>query len=130
MQIPLEDITIKRRARKKMEDIEPLMDSMKRYGLLNPVTVNSRYVLIAGARRLEAAKCLGWRTINAIVLEGTDRVKELEIEIEENTQRSDFTDEELLSAYNRLEKLKNPNILVRIWRAIVKFFKSLFAPKY
>lgn len=130
MQIPLEDITIKRRARKKMEDIEPLMDSMKRYGLLNPVTVNSRYALIAGARRLEAAKRLGWRTINAIVIEGTDRARELEIEIEENTQRSDFSDDELLCAYKRLEKLKNPNILVRIWRAIVKFVKSLFAPKY
>lgn len=129
MQIPLEDIKIKKRARKNSPDIEPLMESMKRYGLLNPITVNSRYALIAGSRRLEAARRLGWRTINAIVLDDTDGVSELEIEIEENTQRVNLTDDELMAAYTRLEKLKNPNILVRIWRWIVNFFKSLFAPK-
>ncbi|HNY17679.1 MAG TPA: ParB N-terminal domain-containing protein [Treponemataceae bacterium] len=129
MQIPLEDIKEKKRARKNSPDIEPLMESMKRYGLLNPITVNSRYALIAGARRLEAARRLGWRTINAIVLDGTDSVSELEIELEENTQRVNLTDEELMAAYTRLEKLKNPNILVRIWRWIVNFFRSLFAPK-
>lgn len=130
MQIPLEDIKIKKRARKNSPDIEPLMESMKRYGLLNPITVNSRYALIAGSRRLEAARRLGWRTINAIVLDDTDGVSELEIEIEENTQRVNLTDDELMAAYTRLEKLKNPNILVRIWRWIVNFFKSLFAPKH
>lgn len=129
MQIPLEDIKVKKRARKNSPDIEPLMESMKRYGLLNPITVNSRYALIAGSRRLEAARRLGWRTINAIVLDDTDGVSELEIEIEENTQRVNLTDDELMAAYTRLEKLKNPNILVRIWRWIVNFFKSLFAPK-
>jgi len=128
MQIALEDIKVKRRVRQKPEEIESLMDSMRRYGLLNPITVNSRYVLIAGQRRLEAAKKLGWHTINAIVLESTDRISELEIEIEENTQRSDFTDTELMAAYARLEKLRNPNIFVRIWRAITGFFKGLFSP--
>jgi len=130
MQIALEDIKVKRRVRQKPGDIESLMDSMRRYGLLNPITVNSRYALIAGERRLEAAKRLGWHTINAVVLDSTDRISELEIEIEENTQRSNFTESELMSAYARLEKLRNPNIFVRIWRAIVGFFKSLFAPKY
>jgi len=128
MQIALEDIKVKRRVRQKPEEIESLMDSMRRYGLLNPITVNSKYVLIAGQRRLEAAKKLGWHTINAVVLESTDRISELEIEIEENTQRSNFTDAELMAAYARLEKLRNPNIFVRIWRAIVGFFKGLFRP--
>lgn len=128
MQIALEDIKVKRRVRQKPEEIEALMDSMRRYGLLNPITVNSRYVLIAGQRRLEAAKKLGWHTINAIILESTDRITELEIEIEENTQRSNFTDAELMAAYARLEKLRNPNIFVRIWRAIAGFFKGLFSP--
>lgn len=128
MQIALEDIKVKRRVRQKPEEIESLMDSMRRYGLLNPITVNAKYVLIAGQRRLEAAKKLGWHTINAVVLESTDRISELEIEIEENTQRSNFTDAELMAAYSRLEKLRNPNIFVRIWRAIVGFFKGLFSP--
>ncbi len=130
MQIALEDIKVKRRVRQKPEELEPLMDSMRRYGLLNPITVNSKYVLIAGQRRFEAAKKLGWHTINAVILESTDRISELEIEIEENTQRSNFTDAELMAGYARLEKLRNPNIFVRIWRAIVAFFKRLFTPAF
>lgn len=130
MQIAIDDIKVKRRARQQEGDIEPLMDSMRRYGLLNPVIVNSRNVLIAGARRLEAAKRLGWHTISATVLDSTDKVTELEIEIEENTQRANLTEQELLSAYTRLERIKNPNIFVRIWRAIVNFFKRIFALKY
>lgn len=130
MQIALEDIKVKRRVRRKPEEIESLMDSMKRYGLLNPITVNSRFVLIAGERRLEAAKRLGWHTINAVVLNDTDKISELEMEIEENTQRSNFTEKELMEAYARLERLRNPNIFLRIWRTIVDFFRGLFGPKY
>lgn len=130
MQIPVEDIKVKRRVRPAPGDLEPLMDSMRRYGLLNPVTINSNQVLIAGARRLAAAKKLGWHTINAIVLDGTDKVNELEMEIEENTQRSNLTEQELRTGYVRLERLRNPNILVRIWGTIVGFFKRLFGPKY
>ncbi len=129
MQIAIEDIRIRKRVRNNLENIEELMESMRHYGLLNPVTVTSNYVLIAGRRRLEAAKRLGWRSINATVLDDTDRISELELEIEENTQRSDFTDAELMAAYTRLEKLRNPNFLVRIWRAIAAFFRSLFSPK-
>ncbi len=127
MQIPVDDIKVGRRARKTAEGIEPLMDSLKRYGLLNPITVNARYQLIAGARRLEAARRLGWRTINAVILEETDRALELELELEENTQRVSLSDEELLAAFTRLERLKNPSVLERIGRAIADFFKYLFA---
>jgi len=127
MQIPLDDIRVKRRIREEPEDIEDLMNSMKRYGLMNPITINSENVLIAGRRRLEAARRLGWHMISANVIEATDRVSELEMEIEENTQRSNFTDQELMEAYTRLERLRNPNIFVRIWRAIVAFFRALFS---
>ena len=126
MQIPIEDITVRRRARKKGDALESLADSMRRYGLLNPITVNSRYVLIAGARRLEAARLLGWKTISATVIDETDKARELELELEENTQRVNLSDEELMSAFTRLERLKNPGILTRVWAAIVRFFKTLF----
>lgn len=126
MQIPLKNIKVKRRIREEPEDIEALMNSMKRYGLLNPITVNSDNVLIAGRRRLEAARRLGWHMISANVIEATDKISELEMEIEENTQRSNFTDSELMDAYTRLERMRNPNIFVRIWRAIVAFFRAFF----
>ncbi len=129
MQIAIDDITVRKRVRGNLEGVEELMESMRHYGLLNPVTVNSKYVLIAGRRRLEAAKRLGWRSITANVIDDTDKISELELEIEENTQRRDFTEAELLSAYTRLEKMRNPNIFIRIWRAIVAFFRGIFAPK-
>lgn len=127
MLISIDSIKIKRRVRKEPDDLEALMESMRRYGLLNPITISSRNVLIAGERRLESAKRLGWKSIDAVVLTDTDPISELEMEIEENTQRSNFTEQDLLEGYKRLERMRNPNIFVRIWRALVAFFKGLFA---
>ena len=44
------------------------------------------------------------------------------MEIEENNQRKEFTDEELLEGYRRLERLRNPGFFYRIYL----FFKRLF----
>ena len=127
MLIKIEDIKVKNRVRKDLGDIESLKESLRRYGLLNPITVNAKYELIAGERRLEAAKALGWERINANVLDSSvTKIKQLEMELEENNQRKEFTDEELLSGYHRLEKLLHPNIFVKIFEAIVNFFKMLF----
>ncbi|KXB08079.1 hypothetical protein AKJ58_00995 [candidate division MSBL1 archaeon SCGC-AAA385D11] len=55
-----------------MGDIEPLANSIDRVGLLNPITVRkdgSSYRLLAGFRRLEACKSLGWEKIPSQVLE-------------------------------------------------------------
>ena len=123
--IPVDSIKVKNRVRSDAGDIQGLMDSIKRYGLLNPITVNEKNELIAGERRLRAAIHLGWRTIPAIVISGADRISEMEMEIEENVQRSDFTEEELVRAYMKLNKLKNPNFFVRLFRAIKAFFKRL-----
>ena len=123
--IPVDSIKVKDRVRSDAGDIQGLMESIKRYGLLSPITVNEKNELIAGERRLRAAIHLGWHSIPAIVISGADPVTELEMEIEENVQRSGFTEEELVKAYTRLNKLKNPNRLVRIFRAIKAFFKRL-----
>ena len=123
--IPVDSIKVRNRVRSDAGDIQGLMDSIKRYGLLNPITVNEKNELIAGERRLRAAIHLGWRTIPAIVISGADRISEMEMEIEENVQRSDFTEEELVRAYMKLNKLKNPNFFVRLFRAIKAFFKRL-----
>ena len=102
------------------------MDSLRRYGLLNPITLNSKYELIAGERRLEAAKAIGWTSINANIIDNITKLGQLEMELEENNQRKEFTDEELLEGYKRLARLRNPSPLRRLWDAIKEFFVWLF----
>jgi ParB family transcriptional regulator, chromosome partitioning protein len=126
MLVNISDIKVKKRVRRDLGDLEPLKDSLRRYGLVNPITINNKNQLIAGERRLEAAKAIGWTSINAIVVDGLDPVTELEMELEENNQRKEFTDAELLDGYKRLERLRNPGILRRMWTAIKSFFAALW----
>lgn len=122
MIIPISQIKIKKRVRKDLGNLDDLKESLKFYGLMNPITVNKRYELIAGERRLQAAIQLGWTNINANVVDNISEIEELEMELEENNQRKEFTDEELMEGYKRLQRLRHPNIFYRIWL----FFKHLF----
>jgi ParB family chromosome partitioning protein len=126
MQVPVKDIIVKKRIRKELGDIASLADSMKRYGQISPITISKANILIAGGRRLEAAKFLGWRNINATMIDAPEKLAKLELEIEENIQRRDFTGEELAKATKELYKLKNPSFFRRILNAIVHFFRMLF----
>jgi ParB family chromosome partitioning protein len=126
VQIPIDDIVIKKRIRKELGDLTPLTESLRRFGLMNPILVNKRNVLIAGRRRLEAARTLGWKTINAISVDARDVLTKLELELEENVQRRELSVEEIAQAYERIHKLRNPGFFRRIWNAIVRFFSRLF----
>jgi ParB family chromosome partitioning protein len=126
MQIPIQDIIVKKRIRRDTGDIPGLADSLKRYGQLNPVIITKKNVLVAGARRLEAAKYLGWKNINVVVVDVSGKLSKLEYEIEENIQRQDFTNEEIIQATRELNKLKNPGFFRKIWNLIILFFKKLF----
>ena len=93
---------------------------------MNPITITKDYRLIAGHRRLESARQLGWTTIDAVVMDIKDPVTRLELELEENTQRSNFPDLELLEGYKQLERLRNPSLFRRLWNAIKGFFLRIF----
>ncbi len=128
MLVKIADIKVKKRVREDLGDLEQLKQSLRTYGLLNPITLNCKYELIAGERRLRAAQALGWETINAIVLtkEISDE-HQLEMELEENNQRKEFTEEELLEGYHRLERLRNPPWYMRIWKWLKKIWKLITA---
>ncbi|MDR1787504.1 MAG: ParB N-terminal domain-containing protein [Treponema sp.] len=126
MHVLINDIKVKKRIRKDLGDLGSLADSMKRLGQISPIVITKRNVLVAGARRLEAARSLGWRTINCLIAADQDDLGRLELQIEENTQRKDFTLEELEEASRRLSRLKNPSWFMRIIRAIGRFFRRLF----
>lgn len=120
--VPLEEINIKKRLRIESKEIEKLAESIKKYGLLNPIIISRDKTLIAGYRRFLAVKLLGMDYIEARIVDVKDEIMETELEIEENVQRSQFTEEELLIAMNKLNRLQRPNFFIRIWRKIVAFF--------
>lgn len=91
MRIQIDKITVNPNRRDALpEHIEELAKSIAELGLLNPITVDRDYTLIAGLHRLEAAKSLGWTEIECTVstLEGLQA--EL-AEIDENFVRRDLS---------------------------------------
>ena len=88
------------------EKIEELKISISEKGVIQPIIVNKRadsegYELIAGERRLRAAKELGWAEIPCIVKEVDDR-ELLEIALIENLQRENLNPIEEATAYKQL----------------------------
>jgi ParB family transcriptional regulator, chromosome partitioning protein len=91
------------RIRRELGAVEDLAYSVGSIGLLHPVhvyRVRTRYRLISGERRLEAARLLGWTEIEAMVREPSDN--HLLLELVENTQRKWLTDIEEADALIRL----------------------------
>ena len=73
-------------------DLAELTASLKEHGLVQPIVVRARgdrYQLIAGQRRLAAARKLGWGQVAVRVLDVDDR-QMAEIAIVENLQRRDL----------------------------------------
>jgi ParB family chromosome partitioning protein len=85
--------------------IEALAASIKAVGLLQPILVREGtdgYVLIAGERRLRAAKEAGLTTIGAVIRDGSDDETNLTEALVENLQREDLNVLEEAAAYHQL----------------------------
>ena len=82
-----------------------LAQSIKSYGLIQPVTVrpleNGRYQLISGERRLRAAKLAGLTQIPAFVRTADD-LQSIQMALVENIQREDLNAIEIAVSYQRL----------------------------
>jgi len=87
--------------------LETLRDSVKRIGIIEPLLVRrlpgNGYELIAGERRLRAAKLAGLKTVPAMIREYND-AEASEIALIENIQREDLNAMEEAAAYHRLMK--------------------------
>ena len=73
--VPIGDILIGKRHRSDMGDIESLAESIDAVGLLHPIVVTPDNKLIAGKRRLEACRHLGWTEVPATVVPLDDIVR-------------------------------------------------------
>ncbi len=89
----------------KESALSELADSIKEKGVLQPVLVEAgedgSYSIIAGERRVRAARMAGLRKVPVIVRKFNDREK-LEIALIENIQREDLTPIEEAQAYKKL----------------------------
>ena len=113
--IPIEGIVIPDGRREVNRDaVEQIAQSIKEIGLLTPVTVKpaptsddeDRLELVAGHHRIEAARLLGWHTIECIIRE-CDEIDARLWEIAENLHRSELT------VLERSEQINE-------WRQLVK----------
>jgi ParB family chromosome partitioning protein len=92
------------RLRFSEEQLEALAESVQQQGILQPLLIrkdNQGYELIAGERRLKAAKKVGLTQVPAIIREVSDH-ELLEISIIENIQRENLNPMEEAEAYQRL----------------------------
>ncbi len=85
--------------------LQELAQSIRTYGLIQPVTVrpieNGKYQLISGERRFRAAKLAGLKEIPAYV-RTVDDVQSVQMALVENIQRSDLNAIEVALCYQLL----------------------------
>jgi ParB family chromosome partitioning protein len=86
------------------EKMEELKGSIKKHGMIQPIVVRKMangYEIVAGERRLKAAKEIGLKKIPAII-KSINNEKSLEIALVENIQREDLNPVEQANAFKRL----------------------------
>ena len=109
MKLPLGAIRVADRHRRDLGDLRGLAASIAGIGLLHPIVVNPEHRLVAGQRRLEACRMLGWSeipiTIAASLVEAQARLK---AESDENICRLDMKPSEKVALGRELEQLEQP----------------------
>lgn len=125
-QIPLD--SIQRNPRQPREnfdegELENLAASIREHGVIQPLIVapgkNGMYTLIAGERRLQAARKAGLNTVPGVIRHATDQ-QLLELALIENIQRADLNAIEEAEAYQHLVKefkLSHETIAARVGKS-------------
>jgi ParB family transcriptional regulator, chromosome partitioning protein len=114
------------------EELEELTASVKEHGVLQPLIVTpgkaeGQYILIAGERRLQAARLAGLKIVPVLVRQATDQQR-LELAIIENVQRADLSALEEAEAYRQLAEdfaLSHEDIAVRVGKSRVAVTNTL-----
>jgi ParB family transcriptional regulator, chromosome partitioning protein len=106
--VKVEHISPNRYQPRKMFDpikLQELSDSIKQNGIIQPIIVTKRedsdYELIAGERRLEAAKLAGFEEV-PVIIRSVSKKEQLQFAIIENIQRENLNAIEEAKAYQQL----------------------------
>jgi|SRR5699024_282456 len=90
------------------EKIQELAQTLQTHGMIQPIVVRKKdedlYEVIAGERRLRAAKSLGWKQISAIIRQLND-TETASIALIENIQREELSVIEEAKAYKQLIRM-------------------------
>lgn len=96
---------------RREKNLEPLIESIKKVGLLNPITVSRKGVLISGYYRLQACKKLNWVEIPATFC-NLDEIEQELAKIDENMLKNDMTileEAKFLNRRKEIYEILNPN---------------------
>ena len=114
------------------DELSELSASIRENGIIQPLIVTrasqpDTYILIAGERRLLAARQAGLETVPALIREATEQQR-LELALIENVQRADLTPLEAAEAYRQLAEdfnLTHDQIAVRVGKSRVSVTNTL-----
>jgi N6-adenosine-specific RNA methylase IME4 len=98
--VAISSIKVGKRFRVEPGDIASFAAGIDEIGLLHPVVLRRDRTLIAGARRIAAAKMLGWKTIPATIIDLDDILRG---QFAENAHRKNFTLSESVAIAEALE---------------------------
>ncbi|WP_231580926.1 ParB/RepB/Spo0J family partition protein [Leucobacter sp. Ag1] len=100
----LDSIVVGTRHRTDLGDIDALVESISRVGLLQPITLTPDGVLVCGWRRYHALRRLGYRTTNVWIRSGlTDRLSQLLAEQDDSAMHKPLSLIEAESLYRELK---------------------------
>lgn len=113
------------------ERLRDLAESIRHYGVLQPLVVTRKeidtdrgrsveYELVSGERRLRAAQIAGLFQVPVVIYEAADDKTKLELTIIENLQREDLNAIERAQAFKKLAeefRLKHHEIAIRIGKS-------------
>jgi N6-adenosine-specific RNA methylase IME4 len=94
------EIKVGQRHRRDMGDVAGLAASIAEVGLLHPIVLRSDNMLIAGERRLQACRHLGWTEVPVTMVDIAEIVRG---ELAENAERKDFLPSEIEAIRRALE---------------------------
>lgn len=114
------------------DDLKELADSIREHGVIQPLIVmpgddENGYTLIAGERRLNAARQAGLGEVPVIIRQASDR-ELLEISLIENVQREDLNPLEEAEAYRQLNEdfgLSHEEVAKRVGKSRVAVTNTL-----
>lgn len=101
------------RFRKEYGDLEEFAENIKDMGIVQPITITENYTLVAGGRRLRAAKLAGLEKVPCIIRYGSDELDLRQVELVENLHRQNLHWVEKVHLIARVRDLEETRVRKR-----------------